>query len=288
MKKEAHTIADAVETANTLAVEQWSRGEYDEGCRTLRKLLAKARGVAPDGQLRTSVNLSLCERARGRNRAALKALLKVAHLAERRPGLTPAQLTLRGKFHNGLALCYQYLGDMDRARLEFTAASVYYEDAGEAQLRADVENNLSFLEQQAGNREQAVEHLKRAYEACPRPDALAVWQDTEARLALDEGDTLRALSISLRAGLDILKAGPEAQHLLDDNAPTIVTAVQRYMHEREAARILAALESTNWYIRGAAQLLGMSRQALQNHVKRHFPDINRERLRRNTTVASRR
>lgn len=275
-------MSDAVAAVNEEAIEMWSAGRSAEGCRLLRDFLDGGPRLKPDEELYTKVTLALCERGLLRYRESRETLMGVARLAEE-----TRDLVLRGKFHNGLALCHQNLGDRDAARLEFTAASVYYEGAGEPRMRADVENNLAVLEQEAGNLEEAALHLERAFRSYPNASTLAQWQDTEARIALAAGQSRPALAASLRSVRRLL-ADKDKGRLLVQYAGTLMAACQLLIHEEEASRIRSVLELHDWNITRAAAALGFSkRQGLQQHLRLHFPELNAERIRRNNRIASR-
>jgi CheY-like chemotaxis protein/predicted negative regulator of RcsB-dependent stress response len=76
---------------------------------------------------------------------------------------------IKGKFHHSFAAVLTHLSEteyrekhIDRALIEYTAASYHYEQAGHARYQACVENNLGFLFGTIGRFAQAHEHLDRA------------------------------------------------------------------------------------------------------------------------------
>ena len=69
---------------------------------------------------------------------------------------------VRGKYFEGLAITYQYLGDHNAALVEFAGASYYYEVAGKDRLSADMENNLAVLRVEMGQVDEALAHMDRA------------------------------------------------------------------------------------------------------------------------------
>lgn len=239
-----------------------------------RDLLVSLREEGPPDdtrRLRLAVRLSVAERALGLVEESRRTLLDVASLAE-----ACEDPALRGRFHNGLAVACQRAGEAGAAFENFTAASVFYERAGEARLRADVENNLAVLQIEAGRHEAALDHIALSLGSCPGPAVRAQIEDTRARAALLRGDTEAALYGLARSLLLVEESGEGG--LLGATVETLGRAVRRWEHEREAARLRAALGRAGWRLRPAAAALGYrSRQALKNHLVRHFPEVDLER-----------
>src|SRR2546428_14150091 len=76
---------------------------------------------------------------------------------------------LKGTFHNGCASVFQRLATpenredyLDRALMEYTAASFHFELAGNSRYLARVENNLGYLFFTIGKYDEAHNHLDRA------------------------------------------------------------------------------------------------------------------------------
>ncbi len=76
---------------------------------------------------------------------------------------------LKGKFHNSYATLLRSLGTsenredyIDKALLEYTAASYHFEQAGHRRFQARVENNVGFLFATLGRFSEAQQHLARA------------------------------------------------------------------------------------------------------------------------------
>src|SRR5207247_2191262 len=76
---------------------------------------------------------------------------------------------LMGHFHHGFANILNQLGTdehrqdyIDRALIEYAAASFHFEQAGHIRVQACVENNLGFLLSTLKRFEDAHEHLDRA------------------------------------------------------------------------------------------------------------------------------
>ena len=76
---------------------------------------------------------------------ALNILMSAAPLFE-----STANHTLKGRFHNEFAIVLENLGAiqnsteyLDRALIEYTAASFHFDQAGHSRYQACVENNLA-------------------------------------------------------------------------------------------------------------------------------------------------
>src|SRR5205807_2705912 len=73
----------------------------------------------------------------------------------------------KGRYHTQRALALRRLGgdqpeQLDRALLEYTAASFHLEQAGHARYLARVENNIGFIQLQLKRYHEALEHLDKA------------------------------------------------------------------------------------------------------------------------------
>lgn len=142
---------------------------------------------------------------------------------------------LKGKFHNELATVLKDLGAaehredyIDRALVEYAAASHYFEEAGHNRYRACVENNLGFLFSQVGKYLEAHEHLNHARRLLVNlKDYIHVAQvdETRARVLLAEGRNIEAERIA-RMATDTLQKG-DHQHLLAEALTTHATALAR-------------------------------------------------------------
>src|SRR5882724_8740305 len=104
---------------------------------------------------------------------------------------------LRGKFHNCFGTLLKKLWEVeqrhdyiDRALIEFAAASFHLEEGGDTRHEACVENNLGFLFCAIGKFGEAHEHLDRAqalFTTLKDKVHLAQVDETRARVMLAEG-----------------------------------------------------------------------------------------------------
>jgi tetratricopeptide (TPR) repeat protein len=200
-----------------LALCYWREGAYEEA----RALLESAAAViTDDAQLKakTILRLAVVESSAGRYSNTLRLLTDSAPLFE---GVSQ---TLRGSFHNELAIALRRLGTaerrqdyLDRAIIEYTAAIFHAEQAGHEQYGASVENNLAFLLYKLGRYRDAHKHLDRAQAVLTRlkdASTLAQVDETRARVLVAEGK-YREADRALAGVLKTLEQGDESPLLAD-------------------------------------------------------------------------
>src|SRR5207237_9482120 len=125
---------------------------------------------------------------------------------------------LKGTFHNGYGSVFQRLATpenredyLDRALMEYTAASFHFELAGNTRFLARVENNLGYLFFTLGKYEEAHKHLDRArhlFFSLNDAGAVAQVDDTRARTLLAEGRVDEAERVA-RNAVRTLEIGDE-------------------------------------------------------------------------------
>jgi CheY-like chemotaxis protein len=131
---------------------------------------------------------------------------------------------LKGKFHNSFANVLKCLGAIekredyiDRALIEFAAASIYFEQAGHRRYQACVENNLGMLFCTALKFAEAHEHLDRAqalFTSMKDSVHTAQVDDTRARVLLAEGRVAEAEKL-VRSAVRILEDGGQQSLLAE-------------------------------------------------------------------------
>jgi CheY-like chemotaxis protein len=125
---------------------------------------------------------------------------------------------------------------MDRALIEYTAASFHFEQAGNGRYLARVENNLGFLYFSIGQYKDAHKHLDRArhlFVQLKDIGTAAQVDDTRARTLMAEGHVFEAERI-VRGAVRILQRGGE-QAVLADALTTHGTALARLGNTERAA-----------------------------------------------------
>ncbi len=185
-----------------LALCYWREGALDEA----RVLLRNSLHVLAEttGRAKAILRLNVVEFWSGRYSDALALLRENAHIFDE--GVSHS---LRGNFHNELALVLKQLGTsegrpdyLDRAIIEYTASIYHYEKAGHERYRAMNENNLANLLRKMGRYRQAHEHLDRAEAIFRRlKDAgpLAQVDETRARVLIDEKRYAEAEAVIARS-----------------------------------------------------------------------------------------
>src|SRR6185295_19315554 len=136
----------------------------DEARVTLRLVLDSLGDSRSEQYLRALSNSAMVERAATRDRDALRIYTEAAPLFD-----ASTNNALKGKFHNSYATLLRSLGTsenredyIDKALLEYAAASFHFEQAGHRRFHARVENNVGFLFATIGRFNEAQEHLARA------------------------------------------------------------------------------------------------------------------------------
>lgn len=190
---EALRDAEKVAEAQTdLAYCYWRQGEFDEARIVLRGVLSQLSASAGEVKAVALIRSAIVERGANRLNDALRVYIDAAPFFEK-----ISNHALKGNFHVGYALVLKNLGlaegredYIDRALLEFTAASFHFEKAGHERFHARVENNLAMLFSKVGRFAEAHEHVERARKIFARlkdNGSAAQVNDTRARVLLAEG-----------------------------------------------------------------------------------------------------
>lgn len=192
----------------------WREGRYDDArviyAKALNELTAKD---DPETRAKILIRLVLVESCKGRYIEALRILTDSAELFEE-----SKNDALKGKFHNDLALVLMFLGKgehrpdyTDRAVIEFTAASVHFEQAGHISYKARAESNLGFLLYTIGHYEEALEHFNRArnlFVSLADIGTVAQIDEARARVLLEQGK-LHGAESAIREAVRVLSKGGE-------------------------------------------------------------------------------
>lgn len=200
-----------------LGICYWREGALDEARITFDDGLQKLGDLDSEQRLRALLNKAIVEQVSSRPKEALRLLSESESLF-----LNSNNHALRGKFHNELATVLKNLGlaerredYIDRALMQYTAASLDLEKTGHESFRAFVENNLGFLFSHLGRFQDAHEHFSRALSVASRLNNKgfrAQVEDTRARAFIAEG-RLEQAAKSARAAVKGFKEGDEQSHL---------------------------------------------------------------------------
>lgn len=239
IEKEAEANVD-------LAICYWREGALDEARVTLRHVLDLIGETQSEQRLRALLNSAIVEKVATRDYEALNIYRQAASLFE-----MSSNHALKGKFHNSHATLLKTLGltehreeYIDRALLEFSAASFHFEQAGHKRFQARVENNVGFLFASIGRFEEAQDHLSRAralHLSVGDHGGAAGADDTRAQAFILEGRFAEA-ERTAKAAVHSLQRGGEQTHLVEAMT-THGTALARLNHvEAARARLNEAVE----------------------------------------------
>lgn len=228
-----------------LAPCYWREGDLDDARVVLQEALSKT--DEKDGDLRANILLRLATIEAGTLR-----LSDALHLLNEAAPLFHVSLNhnIKGRFHNEFGTVLKNLGAveqqsdyMDRAFIEYTAASIHFGEAGHRRYQACVENNLGMLFRTAGKYAEAHKHLDRAQALMTSLNDsvhLAQVDETRARVFLAEGLAGEAERLARAAAL-VLERGGE-QSLLAEALTTRGTALARLGRYEEARASLNRAE----------------------------------------------
>lgn len=238
-------VKKKLEAQIELAVCYWREGAYDEA----RVLLEEVRNKIDDKDIDLKavafLRSAMIEKVSNRLSYALCLHIDAAPLFE-----VSSNQTLKGRFHNEYGAVLMLLGKVedrrdyvDRALIEYTAASYHFEQAKHRRYQGCVENNLGFLFSSIGKFNEAHEHLDRAQALMTSlKDSvhLAQVDETRARVFLAEGRAGDAERLA-RSAAQVLERGGE-QSLLAEALTTQGTALARLERFEEARAALSRAE----------------------------------------------
>jgi tetratricopeptide (TPR) repeat protein len=199
----------AAEARGQLGLAYWSEGSYDEARIYLREAL-NILGDA-DSELRATllIRAAVVEVDAQRFDEALGLYGLARPLVDE-----SSDEALKGSFHIGYGVLLRRLANpkdrkdyMDRALIEYAAASYHFERAGNDRALARVENNLGYLYFTIGQYQDAHAHLDRARHIFVKLRDLATVaqvDETRARTLLAQGHPAEAERI-VRAAVRVLE-----------------------------------------------------------------------------------
>lgn len=288
------------EAQTDLAICYWREGAYNEARDILKDALSR---ITVDNELRAKAILrsAIVERSAARYKDALRILTNNAPLFEKiRSNI------VKGGFHNVLAGVLEDLGAsekkqsyIDRAFVEYAAASFHFEQAGHKTYRANVENNLGFLFFKAGRFKEAHEHLnyaRRLLMHLKDSGGVAQVNETRARVFLAQGHNSEAERVARAAVRTLENSGQQA--LLAEALISHATALARlgyYSQARSAfqravgvAQMAGALNRAQDATQRMAQELGerleteetpaIAGSVLDEEMRRHEQELIKQAL----------
>ena len=220
-----------------LGICYWREGALDEARITFDDAIERLGNLESEQRLRAILNKAIVEQVCSRPKEALRLLSESAGLFE-----TSINETLRGKFHNEFGLILKEIGlaghsedYFDRALMQFTAASVHLEKAGNDRFLAVVENNLARVFGNLERFDEAHEHLNRGIGVVVKladRGLRAQFEDTRARILLSQGRADQAEKIA-RAAVTSLRDGDQQSNLVA--ALTTLATAQARMGQQAVA-----------------------------------------------------
>jgi tetratricopeptide (TPR) repeat protein len=225
--RDSEKVAEAL---TDLGYCYWREGAFDEARAALRSALGRLPGGSDYQRAVILLRAAMVERSTTRFSDALRIHQENAPLVE-----ATDNHALKGKYHNELALVLRNLRSLehredylDRALVEYAAASYHFEQAGHVRYRACVENNLGFLFMTIGRFAEAHEHLDGARDllvGLGDKAHTAQVDETRARVFLAEGRNAEAEEVAGEA-VRALEQGNE-QSILAEALTTHGAALAR-------------------------------------------------------------
>jgi DNA-binding NtrC family response regulator len=208
--REKENVAEAL---TELSVCYWREGAYDEARLTLREALSRLSDNDSKQKAVVLLRIAMVELSATRYRDALRVLSDAAPLF-----LATGSHALEGKYHGSIGIILDNLSEgedqeglVDRALIEYTAASFHFEQAGHTYFQARVENNLGSLLFRNRRFAEAHEHLDRArrlFQGLKDSSGIAQVDDARARTLLAEGRNAEAEALA-RVSVRTLEKGDE-------------------------------------------------------------------------------
>jgi CheY-like chemotaxis protein len=237
---------EVAEAQTELALCYWREGSFDEARINLASALSRLKQEDSDLRAVVLIRAGMVEVWARQLTKALRLYDESGPLVER-----SGDPALKGAFHNQLANLYKNLatgerGDdyIDRALIEYSAASFHFEQAGHTRYQGCVDINLGFLYFNLGRFSEAHKHLDRARNLFVEIEDnvhLAQVNDTRARTLLAEGRTREAERFA-RSAVQTLEKGDE-QALLAEALTTNGIALARLgNHARSRVLLQRAIE----------------------------------------------
>ena len=193
------------EAQTELALCYWRTGEYNEA-RDLLKDILKRLTMESELRAKAALRLAIVEQETHRYTQGVRVLTENASLFEK-----INNHTVKGSYHVTLGNLFENLwesgmrgGYLDRALVEYAAASYHFDEAEHRCYRANVENNLGFLYFKINRFKDAHEHLdnaRRILASLKDTVTIAQVDETRARVFLKEkrnGEAEKVARLAIR------------------------------------------------------------------------------------------
>jgi CheY-like chemotaxis protein len=253
-------LSEKIAEARTdLAICYWREGAFDEARISLASGLSLLTEENDQARAVILIWSGLVEGQAGRLHKALHFYDEAAALIE---GIEDH--AIKGTFHNQFGLIFRRLATpanredyLDRALIEYAAASFHFEKAGNSRYLASVENNLGFLFFTLGRYTNAHTHLNRAGDLFRHlGDEIhrAQVNDTRARVLLAEGRLPEAERL-VRSVVRTLERGDEQAVLAEalTTYGTVLARLGRYARAKELLNRAIGIAETVGDLEGAGR-----------------------------------
>jgi len=204
---------EAADARGELALCYWREGSYDEARIQLAEALSRLGGEDSELKAVLLIRAGIVEVDTQRFDKAIRFYNEANPLVE-----GSQDHALKGGFHIAYGLVFRRLATpenredyMDRALIEYAAASFHFEEAGNARALARVENNLGYLFFTIGRYQDAHGHLDRArhlFLKLKDVGTAAQVDDTRARTLLAQGHVVEAERLA-RSAVRVLERGDQ-------------------------------------------------------------------------------
>jgi CheY-like chemotaxis protein len=251
----------------------WHEGILDNARDLLKVAADRLRDEAGDLKAVTLLRLAAVEGSAKRFNDALRIDIEAAPLFQK-----STSHAHQGKFHNQFGFVLRNLSTsekrvdyIDRALIEYAAASYHFELAGHTRYQGCVENNLGFLFSSIGKFPEAHHHLDRAqalFTSIKDTARLAGVDETRAKVLLAEGRIPEAERL-VRSAVQVLERGGE-QSLLAEALTTHGIALARMGSHRPAHQTLQrAIEAAQSV--GDSEAAGLAALTILEELAEHLP-----------------
>jgi CheY-like chemotaxis protein/tetratricopeptide (TPR) repeat protein len=231
---------EAAEARSDLALCYWREGSLDEARINLTDALTSLKDKESDLKAVVLIRAGMVEVDRDRLDRALSLYNEAGPLVER-----SEDHALKGSLHIELGILLRRLATpanredyLDRALLEYAAASFHFEQVGNYRYVALVENNLGYLYFTNGQYKDAHEHLDRArhlFHELKDIGTAAQVDETRARTLLAQGHIREAERV-VRSAVRVLERGGQ-QAVLADALATHGVAFARLGNDTRARTV---------------------------------------------------
>ena len=225
-RKHTKKIAEA---QTELALCYWRTGELNEARDFLTEALSQLT-TASELRAKATVRLAIVERAATNHSKALRILTKNAPLFQK-----INNQTLKGAYHVTLGVILRNLWEskrrteyIDRALIEYAAASYHFEKAEHKCYLANTENNLGFLYYKIRRYKEAhtrLDHARHVLVNLKDTETVAQVDETRACVFLEQGQIAEAERVARSAVRSLEKGDRHA--LLADALATYGRALAR-------------------------------------------------------------